>query len=144
MSSSGPNLFLSFDYMSKVNSDDESSINHGPPGPIANKLGVKSCIETCSTCATGGCNQCKLCPLHYDSKDKSSTISMFYQSPSVPQSKKSYFVIGGQAHELSGGLTVCFNGRDCIHGVWAPANSSKEGFHWHGSALVNRHLSTVV
>ena len=126
----GPNLYLSVDYQSA----SVSKGNHPPPPQIASLWGVDSCVHKCLCCRQKGCTKCPNCPLHFDSKDTTMTIAMFYQDPNTPVDEQAFFLIENDAHSMISGFVIVFNGRLSLHGVYCPPNART----FYGSALVRR------
>lgn len=60
---------------------------------------------------------------------------MQYQPPGVLKSQRAWWVLEDNAWEVAGGLTVVFDGKHSLHGLWKPPTC--RGPVW-GIALVKK------
>ena len=83
---------------------------HGPPMAVAQQLRVRvatdGCHSHCKTCATAGCVACTRCPVHTESVNRSWAVLVLYQGRRTPREHRAWFVIGGEALDIRGGLVV--------------------------------------
>ena len=114
-----------------------SSEAHPPPPPVASVLRLAPCTELCCTCRRSGCSECPACCLHFDPDEESFSLGCFWQQRKVRPVDRVWFVVGGRAFCLAGGLAVAFQGGLSLHGVWAPANADRNTM-WLGQIFVMR------
>lgn len=119
-----------------------SSKAHPPPPPVASVLRVAPCVKSCRTCCQRGCAECPACCLHLDCDEESFSLGCFWQQRKVKPVDRVWFVVGGKAFRLAGGLAVAFHGGHSLHGVWAPANADRRTL-WFGQIFVMRRTQVA-
>jgi hypothetical protein len=134
----GATAFLSFCY-SAVDRPHADAIPRDVVMSMAPSPYDKSCRRSCQACIDSECLQCRSCPMHKDKYDRTLTLLVLYQSPRVPATHQSRFMVNGQAFGIAGGRCFIFNGKH-PHGVFADGQCSAKRYPWYGIAIVARSL----
>ena len=111
-----------------------NSTEHGLPPAMARAKGSLSCRETCSTCRSTHCLECPLCPLAIDRNGVTLTVAAMWQPAHTPVKYRAHFLLSGEAMEMAGGMSVCFDGTRNPHGIWTPHKIPSE-YTWYSCFL---------
>lgn len=93
---------------------------HAPPPPIATRLGVASCVETCGVCRRWGCSHCWKCPVSRDWWSESLMYVQAWQAKKGNLADTAYFCLGPDAFPLRGGFAAIFDASHVDYGFWLP------------------------